>query len=476
MIHSLIRTVVWPLVILLVGLGGCASPSTIDDPLATLSAADELPSRQLRAMSILDENPDDEAYQRALHRAVWFPGYTVDVREAAVDRLKVEDLPALQRTIAQQLPRLTAIGALRRLCEVVADEGWVTLTPALVSSLARVSPDPLESRPEYQAIERLHGPGSVPDVTFDLLVTTTAPSRAGLRWRCWDLIVRLGEADRLRELLRNTDPDADDAFLADLVVGVRELGILPTTSEEVRWVRKLRSDDYAAFWSEAVAGCERLDESRRDALELRDLAVVVSAARHDAPLLTRSSSDIRADLETALRDQRHTRRGSNFDNSFDGRDRLYEYRDDLTWGDLAAMTLARRALSVPQVVDHLFDYAERDRQDRTTEYGGVIALDERGRFEILEFPPRRRRHDQEFIASQAMFDAAYTALFHFHYHVQRERNGEYAGPGFGDLNYADSTRANCLVLTSVGRGRMNVDFYRHGRVQVDLGEITQAGP
>ncbi len=77
------------------------------------------------------------------------------------------------------------------------------------------------------------------------------------------------------------------------------------------------------------------------------------------------------------------------------------------------------------------------------------------------------------MAPQAMFDAGYTALFHFHYHVQRERNGDYAGPGFGDRNYADNTRANCLVLTSVGAGRINVDFYRHGGVVVDLGVVEQ---
>ena len=102
-------------------------------------------------------------------------------------------------------------------------------------------------------------------------------------------------------------------------------------------------------------------------------------------------------------------------------------------------------------------------------------LDRKGRFEILEFPPRIRHHDQKFLASQAMLDAGYTALFHFHYHVQRFRNDDYAGPGFGDVNYADNTRANCLVLTSVRRGALNVDFYRHGRVLVDLGVIEASG-
>jgi hypothetical protein len=120
----------------------------------------------------------------------------------------------------------------------------------------------------------------------------------------------------------------------------------------------------------------------------------------------------------------------------------------------------------------LFDYAKRDLEDKTTEYGGVIALDDNGRFEILEFEPKIRHHDRRFNASQDMFDAAYTALFHFHFHAQKYRNGDHAGPGMGDKNYATNTRANCLVFTFVNENTMNVDYYRHSGVVIDLGTIS----
>jgi len=156
-----------------------------------------------------------------------------------------------------------------------------------------------------------------------------------------------------------------------------------------------------------------------------------------------------------------------------GAQRLSDYREELTWGDLAAMLIAIRAIQIPQVVDPLFDYAERDKADTTTEYGGVIALDRKDRFEIREFQPVMRKHDQTFIASQAMLDAAYTSIFHFHMHVQNYRNDRFAGPGFGDLNYADNTRANCLVFTFMNEDTLNVDFYRHDRVVIDLGVIRR---
>ena len=68
-----------------------------------------------------------------------------------------------------------------------------------------------------------------------------------------------------------------------------------------------------------------------------------------------------------------------------------------------------------------------------------------------------------------MFDAGYTGLFHFHFHATSHRNWEHAGPGFGDLQYADGTRANCLVMSFVDEDTLNVDWYRHDAVVVDLG-------
>ena len=170
--------------------------------------------------------------------------------------------------------------------------------------------------------------------------------------------------------------------------------------------------------------------------------------------------------------RRYTRAGSDT-YSTAGRDRLRTWKDELTWGDLAAITMAIEAMAVPQVVSHLFDFADRDMADISTEYGGLIDLDDRGRFNVLEFIPRMRQHDEKFIASQAMFDASYTALFHFHYHAQKRRNEKHAGPGMGDRQYADAVRANCLVLTFVNANRLNVDFYRHGSVLVDLGTIER---
>ena len=111
--------------------------------------------------------------------------------------------------------------------------------------------------------------------------------------------------------------------------------------------------------------------------------------------------------------------------------------------------------------------------DKTTEYGGIIRLDAAGRFELVEHLPRIRVADDRYHASQALFEDGYTALFHVHNHAQRYRNARFAGPHIGDMEYADETGANGLVFTFIDPRTINVDFYRHGAVIVDLGTITR---
>jgi hypothetical protein len=260
--------------------------------------------------------------------------------------------------------------------------------------------------------------------------------------------------------------------LIDLKAGARELGIVPRNREEILWLRKLREPSRDDFWSQAVKAVQSLPPQRRVELELRDLPILVSASLYEPDLVSMPASELQRRVQEYLKTQKRHVQESNYDGFADqSRQMLSDFRDELTWGDCAAMLMAVRAMQVPEVVDHLFHYAERDRVDTSTEYGGVIALDGKDRFEVREFQPVMRRHDQEFLASQAMLDAAYTSLFHFHFHAQNHRNEQYAGPGFGDVNYADNTRANCLVFIFMNKNVMNVDYYRHGRVVVDLGEI-----
>jgi hypothetical protein len=457
-------------------LPGCAAKLT-SDPITTLGDTTSTPPQLRLAMDELQATaPDDPATIQALQRVITRPGYTIDIREDAFARLERHDVDELKKHIRRTLPQLGARGWLERLCEIIAERGWTDLSPALVSSWARPGFGPMDDleRAEYKALATLHGPDHVTEVVFQMFLESRKVAEQGLRARCWDLLHRLGQRERLLALITQSDPPADDAMLIDLHAAATELGLTPHNREEILWLRKLREPERAEFWSSAVQAVQGLSPERRLELEIRDLPVLVSASRHDPELLAMSNDEMYRKLEAALKGRPVHVQNSNYAGISDiTQQKLYEYRGKLTWGDLAAMLIAVRAMDVPEVVTHLFRYAERDRADETTEYGGVIAMDAKDRFEILEFPPVVRYNDVRFESSQAMLDAAYTAIFHFHYHVQRFENDDFAGPGYGDHNYANNTRANCMVFTFVNKDELNVDYYRHDSVVVDLGNIER---
>ena len=458
------------------GLGGCVARPIVD-PAAELANPATLPDRRIAAIEAIPmAGSPSELELTLLEEHVRASGRTPRERVAAARRLAEIDRPRAMALLRRELPNLPALQGLAALCELIAAEGWVELTPALVSSWARVVPDaslPDLERPEARAIAALHGADRRVAVAFEVLASRWGDS-APLRTRAWELLVRLGERERLASLVAEVPADTDDAMMSDLSTGLRDLGVLPGNREEMLWLRRLREPQRRAFWNEAREALADFSAERRLAMELRDVPVAVSVMRHRPDLAAATNQQLEEALAERLRGVRQISREDIGGGGAE--DRLRDWRGRLTWGDLAAMHLALDAFAVPAVRRHLFDYAARDRDDRGTEYGGVLALDEQGWYELLEFPPRMRSGDRRFVATQEMLDAAYTALFHFHLHVQEPSNAAYAGPGFGDRSYADAVRANCLVFTSLSADELNIDFYRHGRVSVDLGTVRRPEP
>lgn len=429
----------------------------------------------MRTQDAVDEG--DGAYLASLRRLLVAPGYTADVREAAFVRLEVADPDGLRQVLRTALPGMGAWEGRTRLCSLIGDRGWTDMTPTL--ALAWAQPVGFFSRewerPEARALAAIHGEAQVVEVLLAELRQDRSAREQAYRARLWELLHRLGERERLVAMLNDTDAGTEDLFLLDLRAGLLVLGVMPANREEILWLRRLREPEHRAFWESAREALAALPRAERAALAMRDVPIVVAAARHMPELLARSTGELFDELAGSLRGQRFHSRTSNFDNvNPDQRERLRDHARVLTRGDLMAMLIARRALETRAVTDHLFDFAERDRRDRTTEYGGLIRLDDRGRFEIVEYPPRLREHDRKFNAAPEMIDAGYTALFHLHFHAQKHDNAEYAGPGFGDFQYAEAIGAHCLVATFIDAQRLNVDWYRAGRIMVDLGEIVGA--
>ncbi|MCH2137641.1 MAG: hypothetical protein MK074_01135 [Phycisphaerales bacterium] len=462
---------------------GCTT--AVKDPALTLADGSGSLTAHRQAMQLLEDVPrDDAAAIDALQGLLYRSGFEVDVRRRGADQLLALDRDRLVRTLRQRLPRVTDKPWLRALCTWIGAQQWtadesLVLQRALLSSWARPWSGgmPEAQRPEYQAISQLRGTSDHVDLVWHELQAHDKASEEGYRNRCWELLHRLGARDRLVEALAAVDPGTStNPMLLDLHDAARDFGTVPWNREEILWLRKLREPSRRTFWAQAQAACAAMPAPRRATLRIRDLPIAVAAMRHRPDLAGADEQAMRRQIHTRLRGRDHYREeDAYYKHGVDVDDRFGDHMKALSWGDLAAITMAMDAMEIPPVVGHLFDYADRDNADTTTEFGGVMALDSKGRVEVLEFLPRVRHHDLRFNAPQDMFDAGYTGLFHFHFHATTHRNRDHAGPGLGDLTYADNTRANCLVFTFVDENTLNVDWYRHDGVVVDLGCVRRPG-
>ncbi len=455
---------------------GCA-PRSIEDPVTVLADPDETSSRHAAAMRMLEATTEPQDTSRALKRMIVADGYSVDVREMAFDRMRIIDPEGLQRLLEIQMPKIDAIQWRERLCEIIAAEPWIDMTPTLIRAWARPMPNWVEDpkdRPERLALIAMYGEDRLADVLVQVMLDADPVVAANLRARCWELLVAEGQRDRVVELLERSDVPPRDGMFRDLRTISERTGIIPANREEIIWARTLCRPENSGFLDAAAAACDRVPESRRPALELRDLGVLVAAMRLDPGLLDEDEAALYADLRGSVDVDGRRLYSANFTGwNATHTERLRDVRRKLDWGDLLAIRIAVESLGIEAVRGHLFRYAERDMLDESTEYGGVISVDDQGRIEVLEFKPRLRRGDNRFEATQEMFDAAYTGVFHFHNHAQEYDNRDYAGPHMGDFAYAEATRANCLVFTFIDSRTINADFYRHGGVVVDLGTFQR---
>lgn len=420
--------------------------------------------------------------RESLKRAAWSRASATKVRLAAIAAL-IEDEPNLDDTrsmLRLMLPTEPDFGVIERISTLAGERGWEDLTPSLVRSWSRgVEKKPDAERPERRALEMLHPGAPVEDAVFRVFAGAYPEHAMKERERtaAWGLLQRLdADGSRTRELLATNsalgegDSEADRT-LAVLRRAAADFGCVPRTGEQLEWLLRLSRDEHQGFWESARQIVDVLDAEQRAGMELRHLPGLIWAREHRPEWLNAPREALLSTLEAGLEGSRkHERAGG--DQTTAGRSLLRAARDRLGWGDVLLANIGVLVRQNAGAAGLLFTQAEQDRSDTSTEYGGVIRAEGAG-FRAIGFAPRpnQRKGDREFVASEDMLVAGATALFHYHFHAQKERNGEYAGPSIGDLAYARTHGRSCLVLTSVGAGVLNVDYYQPNGAILDLGEI-----
>ncbi len=456
-------------------LGACTQgPESVEDPASVLSVTGRARERYFDAIDAARMRGVDDATKSALRRMIAADGYPIDARERAFDLLLETDRAAVIAALENSLPRMGDVTWRRRVCELIGDRDLSELVPTLIRAWANPVPGLASDdvRPERAALGALVGEPQVGPTLLRTMREANPMTQANLRARCWELLMKSGDAATLRALLADPESIREDAMLNDLSRVAVSLGVLPTTREEILWARALCEPSRATAFSEAAAALATLPAARREALELRAVPVVVAASRRRPSLLEASESELFNEIDARTKGRKKV--APDFTGYGDGfSETLYQVRGKLVWSDLLAMCLALDLLDEPALLLHLFEVADRDREDRSTEYGGVIALGTGSSGEFLEFAPRAKTGDLRYESPQALFEALYTGLFHVHFHAQNYENTRYAGPHLGDFAFADSSRANGLVFTFLSADLLGVDYYRHGRVVVDLGGVRR---
>ena len=485
-------------------LPACSTPGESGDPLLNTTDEGLVVSERLRYAEIAWDEAVDGQRSRPVVRerfkdVIWADGEPPRLRERLVELLLTDDTADgaedSRRLVILRLP----LEPDRRIAEIMirgaVDRGWQRVTPALVRRLAEI-PDQGDTagRPEPPAIRALNDDKPFERVLFEtLLEPYVVPGQREdlrtLRYRR-AAIDALGMVDPAGEALPrmarqaseiNRSPDAV-RIIRLIRRGHEELGVTPRTGRSFEWMSRVLSDARAAdaSWRQATAAAvAELPESRRRGLRMFHLEPIRWAAGARTEWLTASREDLLQTIAARLEGRDFNRRTAEIGIDRSGLDERFEdHRAAMSWADAIALLAVDEALRSPSLAERLFDLVELDRADTTTEYGGLLwagpALDPAGARAQL-FLPRTgdRISDSAFYASEDMIRTGDRALAHFHLQVANVRNSDFAGPSAPDLAFARRMGRASLVLTSLARDQLAVDYYQPNGVIVDLGEISK---
>ena len=452
--------------LLLLGLTGC-QPRPIDAPLETALDPGASSSRRARAVSLV---PGDAAFD--LLPLVLSSRHPIQVREAALDRIVDADADRFWPGLTTRIRSIHDWPMLTLLADRAARDQRADAVPALVLSWSRPSTrygD--DARPERAAIASLS-----PEV--DVTHTLWAVFAGDGAWEAsrrtseaaWAVLCRVAPREHL---LAGLSDHRDPFGLAGMLrTAGPAVDLLPADREGLARLRAITTQSTPEDWARRVTIKQEQDAGPAT-VALRHLPLVDRLE----PGANQPTHAQRLDnLRQRLRRARHASRGEGDTGNSNIRstpDRLADHADALGWADLLVLESLLDAMQSTPLTASLFEQAERDRQDTTTEHGGVLTWSREGRVIAQDFAPMLRRHDQEYLASDACVAAMYTGLAHYHFHAQDYDNAIWAGPGGGDFRFADNLHAHCVVFTFIDRDTLNVDAYFPGGIVIDLGCISR---
>lgn len=478
-------------------MSGCTGASSVssDNPMSDLQnreLADEVRSGAVNRVwaDAPPGSPDRTLALKTFRDLAWSFDTPVPVRQEIVTTLVRDPDPQVaadgREMVRLMIPKERSRAMEAFLCKTAADNGWTECAAALVRSYSRIVPGvPDDQRGERVALSQLFPGKPVETVVFETFMNPPEEKAMGdldmrerTRMDAWELLGRLDTDGSIRMTLMSTTGagSADSKIVADIRACYTDLKALPISSDELKWLQKLRdgSEPNEAWWREATAAIARLSVEQQRGMALRHAEPVrVAAAKYPA-WLAMSREEVLSEFRTRLDGRHHRRRTDDATTTTNPREhRLEVWQDKLRYVDVLTMLVIDEATRDAAVAPTFFRQAQTDQRDESTEYGGVIEFNEKG-FRTRLYPPRpgQRVGDEQFIASDAMIDGSPRSLAHYHFHVQKTLNDRFAGPSRGDYQYAAKSGRTCLVITSVAVDTLNIDLYQPNGVLIDMGDLA----
>jgi len=466
--------------VLLASCAGGGDTSTA--PLTAVSDTKAHTDTRIKAIgrvnqAVAEGELDAASARESLKRVAWSRATYWKVRAAAIDELLAQtDKTADTRNMLRlMLPTEPSQDIVRKVTDLAAQGRWTELTTSLVRRWSK--PDsrvPDAERPERAAVAAIFPDRPVEDTVFAVFANTVegSPTDERARQDAWALLRRIDKTGRTRDLLTKEVAGTDE-LMATLQRGARDLRCVPETSEQLAWLQRLGTPDRAEFWSQCAAAVARLNPEQTTAYDMRHLGATRWAAANRPEWFALDRAALLSELEKRL--ERRPRHWRNEAGSTGARgESLHRYKDTLAWADLLTILVADDLIQTGGAAPALFDFAKRDQDDTSTEYGGNI--DANGNSARVDlFPPRptQRYNDRQFIPSEEMIKAGDTAIFHFHFHATTWNNADYAGPSQGDIESANTLGRACLLFTAIDDNTLAIDYYQAGGAAIDLGEIKR---
>lgn len=454
---------------LMISVVGCEAMPT-KDPSEKLEDREVSASRRVAAaeqLGPLETASDPQARWETYERIVWSD------REPDALRLKLmRDMHAYNparfwASADQNLVRISRWEVMQPVFDLAVEENRQVFVATLVRSYARPSQRYADrDRPEVAAIQKLMPGQPVSQSVWDVLISEDATLKPQHRVDAWVLLCRLETQQQLQQRLATLTPQQAQrsAMLSDLQAASEILDVLPSTREQVVALMRLRND--AAFWQTARQRASQLTPEQRRSLALRHLPLLVYT---DSSETSPSPATLRHDLQTKLTNKRIVPREDAGGLQPRPSERFADYATSLPWGDLLGLNLILEYINQPAIQQQIFQQADADHADPQSEHGGVLTFNKGA----IAFPPDLTGLDNRYVIPRRGVQRLQRELAHYHFQVQQHDHADFAGPGLGDIKFAERFGCHSLVFVFVDRDTINVDYYLGDRTIIDLGVISR---